>query len=502
MPREVIVVQVGQCGNQIGTDFWRNALHEHRDSLRYTEALSTFFRNVDANGAEIGFPSVIDPLTGSVSGSGSGLSSSSAHPVDRLKARGVLVDMEDGVLNSLLSGPLSSIFDDQLLLSDSAGVRGGSGNNWAHGYLKHGAAYASRIEDVIQRALEPCDSPQAFMLCHSLGGGTGSGFGSRVAEILADVAPEMSRLAVSVFPSPERDDVMASPFNSVLSLSHLLDSADVIVPFENERLAQLAQRPSGPPGSGSGSATAAAAAAAAKADKLPWRKMNSIISSVMCDATASMRFGGALNVDINELAMNLVPFSRLSLACPALAPLPGTQIPAAPASIIPRLFRHEAQCCDVDPAHSSLLASALLVRSPTFSSTAAHDAVQRARKALRFAWWAQDAYKVGLCAVPPQRCASGPAGTGRNAQFVTQDFSVLALTNCSGSAETVKRLRVNLQKMTGRGPTLRYFHHYEEFGLERTDLKEATEKLLAVERAYRETEVEAPSVTRYPEAVV
>eukprot|EP00769_Ergobibamus_cyprinoides_P003314 gnl/Ergobibamus_cyprinoides/4573.p1 GENE.gnl/Ergobibamus_cyprinoides/4573~~gnl/Ergobibamus_cyprinoides/4573.p1 ORF type:complete len:175 (+),score=31.68 gnl/Ergobibamus_cyprinoides/4573:54-527(+) len=139
----------------------------------------------------------------------------------------------------------------------------------------------------------------------------------------------MSRLAVSVFPSPERDDVMASPFNSVLSLSHLLDSADVIVPFENERLAQLAQRPSGPPGSGSGSATAAAAAAAAKADKLPWRKMNSIISSVMCDATASMRFGGALNVDINELAMNLVPFSRLSLACPALAPLPGTQIPSS-----------------------------------------------------------------------------------------------------------------------------------------------------------------------------
>ena len=29
MPREAIVVQVGQCGNQIGCRFWDLALHEH-----------------------------------------------------------------------------------------------------------------------------------------------------------------------------------------------------------------------------------------------------------------------------------------------------------------------------------------------------------------------------------------------------------------------------------------------------------------------------------------
>lgn len=29
MPRELITVQVGQCGNQIGRQFWQLALEEH-----------------------------------------------------------------------------------------------------------------------------------------------------------------------------------------------------------------------------------------------------------------------------------------------------------------------------------------------------------------------------------------------------------------------------------------------------------------------------------------
>ena len=29
MPRELITIQVGQCGNQIGRQFWNLALQEH-----------------------------------------------------------------------------------------------------------------------------------------------------------------------------------------------------------------------------------------------------------------------------------------------------------------------------------------------------------------------------------------------------------------------------------------------------------------------------------------
>lgn len=50
MPQSILV-QVGQCGNQIGGRFWDLALQEHakyNSEGFYDEALSTFFRNVDS----------------------------------------------------------------------------------------------------------------------------------------------------------------------------------------------------------------------------------------------------------------------------------------------------------------------------------------------------------------------------------------------------------------------------------------------------------------------
>jgi len=29
MPREIITVQVGQCGNQVGSEFWKRLCQEH-----------------------------------------------------------------------------------------------------------------------------------------------------------------------------------------------------------------------------------------------------------------------------------------------------------------------------------------------------------------------------------------------------------------------------------------------------------------------------------------
>ena len=49
--RELVTVQLGQCGNQIGRQFWQQALEEHAqncDNGRFDAAMSAFFRNVDA----------------------------------------------------------------------------------------------------------------------------------------------------------------------------------------------------------------------------------------------------------------------------------------------------------------------------------------------------------------------------------------------------------------------------------------------------------------------
>ena len=55
MVREVVTIQVGQCGNQIGWRFWDLVLREHVQQNRaglFDDAMSSFFRNVDTRHAD------------------------------------------------------------------------------------------------------------------------------------------------------------------------------------------------------------------------------------------------------------------------------------------------------------------------------------------------------------------------------------------------------------------------------------------------------------------
>ncbi|EKX44435.1 hypothetical protein GUITHDRAFT_139686 [Guillardia theta CCMP2712] len=198
MPRELITVQVGQCGNQIGCRFWDIALREHASVSSsknpvFDESLSSFFRNVDRSQRNLPVGS----------------------PITSLRARAVLIDTETGVLNSIQSG-----------------------NNWAQGHMEYGPKYRESIAECVRQTVEHCDSLQSFFVLHSLGaiktcGGTGSGLGTYVLSLLSDYYPEVYRFTASVFPS-EDDDVVTSPYNSALALKKLSDHADCVLPIENQ----------------------------------------------------------------------------------------------------------------------------------------------------------------------------------------------------------------------------------------------------------------------------
>lgn len=131
MPRELITLQIGQCGNQIGTKFWESALKEHakinNQSGLYDEALSSFFRNVDNRYA--------DPVDITTQADGS------LQKIKCLKARAILIDMEEGVLTRIMRGPLAEIFESRQFITDVSGA----GNNWAHGHDVYGPTYRDPI---------------------------------------------------------------------------------------------------------------------------------------------------------------------------------------------------------------------------------------------------------------------------------------------------------------------------------------------------------------------
>lgn len=116
-----------------------------------------------------------------------------------------------------MKSPLAKLFDSNLRLTDVSG----SGNNWGRGFYEYGNLYYKKLLETVRCAVEQCDSIQCFFLIHSLGGGTGSGLGSRILKELYDNYKSTYRFTVSVFPS-EADDVVVSPYNSILSLKYIL----------------------------------------------------------------------------------------------------------------------------------------------------------------------------------------------------------------------------------------------------------------------------------------
>ncbi|CAL8311814.1 unnamed protein product [Boreogadus saida] len=443
-----IVVQVGQCGNQVGCRFWDLALREHAHVNKkgvYDEALGSFFRNVDSRGA-----GTCDIVGGRI---------------QRLKARAVLVDMEEGVVNQIVQGPLRDLFDTTQLLTDVSG----SGNNWAVGHMTYGSAYRDQIVETVRRAAEHCDCLQCFFLIHSMGGGTGSGLGTRVLGLLEEEFPEVCRIVTSVYPSDE-DDVITSPYNSVLAMRELTEHADCVLPVENQSLVEILTRVrlmSRAPGPG---VKADLISSPGGGPEKPFDSMNNIIANLLLNLTSSARFEGCLNMDLNEVSMNLVPFPRLHYLVPSLAPLYSLQAdcsmaPRRPDQMFSDVFSKDHQLIRADPRRSLYLACALLGRGDLLLSDLRRN-IHRLRSSLSFVSWNPEGWKTSLCSVAP----------------VGHAHSLLALANNTCVKGTFSALRDRYARLYRKKAHL---HHYlQEEGMELSLFSQASESLSSLIEEY------------------
>ncbi len=406
----------------------------YNTKARYDDALSSFFQNVDTRHE----PAIKFPV-----GDGKG-------SIRALKARAVVVDMEEGVTNELLSGPMRDVFDTKQFITGQSG----SGNNWACGSHHYGPMYRDTLLEAVRRQAEDADSLQSFLLLHSLGGGTGSGLGSYMLGALADEYPDVYRFSVSVFPS-EDDDVVTSPYNAMLSCAALAEHADCVMPVENQALMDIvtsiqskslgSQRGSSLSGLDSGDVGGRAGHGGK-----PWDGMNGIAANLLLNLTAGMRFDGSLNVDINEITTNLVPFPKLHFLLSSMSPVAvsadrGRNIPAPRTmdQIFTEVFGRDRQLASVDPRRSTYLACALMLRGGVNISDANRN-VERLRRGLKMAHWVSDGFKVGLC-------DRAPVGT---------PYSALCLANNCAMQRPLDAMNERFGKLRKRNV---YLHHYTEY---------------------------------------
>ena len=155
MPREIISIQVGQCGNQIGTEFWKKLCHEHGISK---DGQLEDFTTYGQDRKDVFFYQADD---------------------EHFVPRAILFDLEPRVINSIQKSDIRNLFNQENIFVGAEG--GGAGNNWGNGF-DDAAKFEEQLLDIIDREAEYCDSLEGFTLCHSIAGGTGSGMGSYLLE--------------------------------------------------------------------------------------------------------------------------------------------------------------------------------------------------------------------------------------------------------------------------------------------------------------------------------
>ncbi|KAH8305418.1 hypothetical protein KR018_004025 [Drosophila ironensis] len=279
MPSEIITLQLGQCGNQIGFEFWKRLCLEHGIS---PEGVLEDFATDGQDRKDVFFYQADD---------------------NHYIPRAVLIDLEPRVIQSIMTSPYAKLYNPENVFLSKHG--GGAGNNWASGFSQ-GERFQEEIFDILDREADGSDSLEGFVLCHSIAGGTGSGMGSYVLERLSDRFPKKLIQTYSVFPNhDEISDVVVQPYNSILTLKRLTKCADSVVVLDNTALNRIAterlhiQTPT-------------------------FTQINNLVSTIMSVSTTTLRYPSYMNNNLIGLTAPLIPTPQLHFLMTGYTPLIST----------------------------------------------------------------------------------------------------------------------------------------------------------------------------------
>ena len=157
------------------------------------------------------------------------------------------------------------------------------------------AKYSAYIYFVYAFKADQCTGLQGFLIFHSFGGGTGSGFTSLLMERLSVDYGKKSKLEFSIYPAPQVSTAVVEPYNSILTTHTTLEHSDCAFMVDNEAIYDICRRN-------------------LDIERPTYTNLNRLIGQIVSSITASLRFDGALNVDLTEFQVYLYGWSSFGLS--------------------------------------------------------------------------------------------------------------------------------------------------------------------------------------------
>jgi len=435
--REVLTVNVGQAGIQLGNAVWVQYCSEHKianDGKRK--------ENAEETQKDKYFTTFYEET-------GTG----------QFVPRNITVDLEPTVVDDVRTGAQAQMFHPEFLLNGKEDAA----NNFARGHYTVGKEILDQVNDRLRKLVDNSENVQGFIIHHAVGGGTGSGLGALILERIAVDYRKKSKIGFEIYPAPKISTCIVEPYNAMLSTHWLLDHTEVSVLLDNEAIYGICQKQ-------------------LDIKRPSYNDLNKIISKVISSMTASLRFDGELNVDLGEFQTNLVPFPRLHFMTTALAPVISQKKATHEAQTIREITDHVFQpqnmlvkYADFDPVEDKYMAISVNYRGE-IKSKEANATVQwlKQNNKIAFVEWCPTGFKIGLNEVP--------------ADPVPEDVMAKAKRNVTMIGNNVAVSRVFTERITKKYDMMysqrAFVHWYVGEGMEEGEFSEAREDLGFLEKDY------------------
>ena len=152
--------------------------------------------------------------------------------------RAVFLDLEPSVIDEIRTGTYRQLFHPEQMVSGKEDAA----NNYARGHYTVGKEIVDLVLDRIRKLADNCTGLQGFLIFHSFGGGTGSGFTSLLMERLSVDYGKRSKLEFCIYPAPQVATAVVEPYNSTLCAHTTLEHSDCAFMVDNEAIYDICRR--------------------------------------------------------------------------------------------------------------------------------------------------------------------------------------------------------------------------------------------------------------------